>query len=823
MLQQRTALQPLTAKHQPALNRRALALAVHFAAVGLLAVPQLSQPAMAQTTQQQARHYDIASGPVSSVINRFAAESGVFISGAGELGEGRQSPGLQGQYLVDEGLGRLLDGTGLTAARQSDGSYRLEERAADVALTTVRVEADWLGLSAVGPDEGYRAQRSLSATKTDTQLSETPRSISVVTRSQIEDQGAQTLEDILEYIPGVNRYSYPGGESLAGDIFYIRGMNQRDYGYGTYRDGLRVQPNAYSTSAEPYGLERVEVLKGPSAILYGENVPGGMVNLVSKRPTYERQGEVNLSYGTHDRKQVSLDVAGALNEEGSVRGRLVSLIRNADTQINSMPDDRVYLAPSLAIDLSDRDTLTLLGQYQKDSTQMQLGLPASGSLLGNAEGKLSTDANLGRTDWDAFNREFWTLGYEYEHRFNADWTFRQNGRYTRSLVDRQESWLQFIDAGFGSNIGTYNLDRANESRVYSIDNQVVGNVTTGALENTLLFGVSFDKTSFEQQQYAGDIANGEFEIINIFDPKYSRAPQTSRLSDDGDLKQDLSGTYAQWQGKVGGLIALVGGRYDWSDSEYDDYTAANDDTQRSDEEFSWQTGLMYQFANGFSPYVSYSTTFVPVQLQTADEFKPITGDQVELGVKYEPEGWNTQVTVAAYDINKQDDISYDASSGEYRQIGETQSQGLEVEVKSDINESLSLTAAYSYIDARIIDDAGSRLEDEQITGIPRHQASFWANYTFRQGVLNGLQTGLGVRYLGKSYAYPPESLDYGTLEVGSETLVDASIGYDFGNNWSAKVNAKNLFDREYVARCNNGGRCYWGGDRTFLGTVSYSW
>ncbi|WP_081899025.1 TonB-dependent siderophore receptor [Halomonas sp. TG39a] len=694
-----------------------------------------------------------------------------------------------------------------------------EESVSELESLTVTAER----VGAQGPDVGYQADRSLTATKTDTPLSETPRAISVVTRNQIEDQGAQTLGNILDYVPGVNSANYPGGDALAGDIFYIRGMNQRDYGYGTYRDGLRVQSNAYATSAEPYGLERVEVLKGPTSILYGENVPGGLVNLVSKRPTYERQGEVNLSYGTHDRRQFSSDVSGALNEDGSVRGRMVSLIREADTQINSMEDDRIYFAPSLAIDLSDRDTLTLLGQYQKDSTEIQLGLPASGTLLDNPGGKLSTDTNLGHPDWDGFEREFWTLGYEYEHRFDNDWTFRQNGRYTRSLVDRQETWLQFVDAGYGSNIGAYNLDRANESRIYSIDNQVVGNVTTGALENTMLFGASFDRTSFVQSQYASDIASGEFYLIDIFDPQYSSEPQTSSLSSDGDLKQNLAGTYAQWQGKVGGLIALVGGRYDWADSEYDDYTAANEDTQRSDEAFSWQTGLMYQFDNGISPYVSYSTTFVPVQLNTEDNFKPITGDQVELGVKYEPEGWNTQVTVSAYDITKQDDVSYDGSSGDYRQIGETQSQGLEVEVKSGISESLSLTAAYSYIDARIVEDAGSRLEDEQITGIPRHQASVWANYTFRQGALNGLQTGLGVRYLGKSYAYPPESLDYGTLEVGSETLVDAAIGYDFGNNWSANLNANNLFDREYVARCNNGGRCYWGAERTVLGTVSYKW
>ncbi|WP_196518121.1 TonB-dependent receptor domain-containing protein [Halomonas sp. PA16-9] len=262
---------------------------------------------------------------------------------------------------------------------------------------------------------------------------------------------------------------------------------------------------------------------------------------------------------------------------------------------------------------------------------MQLGLPASGTLLDNPGGKLGTDTNLGHPDWDGFDREFWTLGYEYEHRFDSDWTFRQNGRYTRSLIDRQETWLQFVDAGYGSNIGAYNLDRANESRIYTIDNQVVGNLTKGALESTLLFGASFDRTSLEQSQYASDIAMGEFYLVDIFDPQYSSEPQTSRLVSDGDLKQDLFGTYAQWQGKVGGLIALVGGRYDWADSEYDDYTAANDDIQRTDEAFSWQTGLMYQFANGISPYVSYSTTFVPVQLSTEDNFKPITGDQIEVG------------------------------------------------------------------------------------------------------------------------------------------------------------------------------------------------
>lgn len=699
-----------------------------------------------------------------------------------------------------------------------------------------------------GPDEGYKAERSLTATKTDTPLSETPRSVSVVTQEQIDDQGAQTLGDILEYVPGISAANYPAGDALAGDIFYIRGMNQRDYGYGTYRDGLRMQPNAYSTSAEPFGLERVEVFKGPTSILYGENVPGGLVNLVSKRPTEEPQGEVNLSYGTHDRTQVSSDVSGPMVDDGSVRGRLVFLGRHSDTQTDSVPDDRIYIAPSISIDLTERDTLTLMTQYQRDDTEIQLGLPAAGTLLEHPNGELDTDTNLGHPEWDTFEREFWTLGYEYEHMFNDEWTFRQNARFVRSLVKRQETWWSFPPAlpvvpgllpngangdGYDDIVLAYGRNRDNDSKVFSIDNQLVGHVNSAGIEHTLLAGASFDRISFEQTQFVSEPPNtetlelNEYQIIDIFDPVWMTEPQTSVEASNDEMKQDLAGAYAQWQGKTGGLIALVGGRYDWARSENDDRTAANNDSDRTDNEFTWQTGLMYQFDNGLSPYVSYATTFVPVQqiasLTTGDTFDPITGDQVEVGLKYEPIGWNTSFTVAYFDLTKEDDVTYDNAGGDYRQVGKTESNGVEIEVKSDITESFNLTAAYSYVDAEIKDDAGSRYEDKQITGVPRHQASVWANYKFLGGALNGLQTGLGVRYLGSSYAYPPENLAYGTLKTDGETLVDAALGYAFTDNWSAKVNVKNLFDKEYIAQCNNAGRCYFGSERTVLGTVSYNW
>ncbi|WP_084155714.1 TonB-dependent siderophore receptor [Halomonas halocynthiae] len=825
MLHQRTALRPLTAKPQPMLNRRALALAIHFATAGLLAVPLLSQPAIAQTTQQQARYYDIASGPVSTTINRFAAQAGVFISGAGELGEGRQSPGLQGQYRVDEGLERLLDGTGLTAARQGDGSYRLEERAADVALSTMQVEADRLRASPVGPDYGYRAERSLTATKADIALEDTPRTVSVITRERIDDQNPRTLSNILSYVPGISSSDFPVGDGLAGDIFFIRGMNQRDYGYGTYRDGLRVQPNAYSTSAEPYGLERVEVFKGPTSALYGENVPGGLVNLVSKRPTVDHEGEVNLSYGSHNRRQISTDVSGPLNTDGSVQGRVVFLYRESDTQIDSVNDDRTYIAPSLTFELSDQDRLTVLGMYQKDDSELQLGLPAAGTLLDHPSGTLSSSTNLGHPEWDTFDREVWSLGYEYEHAFNDNWRFQQNARYLRSQVKRQEVWWSYPGDGYDNVVGAYGRDRDNDSKTLAIDNRIVGKFGNDVVEHTWLAGFGYDRTSFSQTQ---DVGFSTPQLINIFNPQWSSPPQTLQRSEDGKDVQALTGIYSQLHSQMGGFIAQVGGRFDSAKTEYNNYLTPSSGFSVTDEEFSWQVGLMYQFDSGLSPYMNYATTFVParqVSATTNEPLDPITGRQYELGLRYDIPDMDTAITLSTYDIVMKNDINYDSAIGGYRNVGRTDSNGVELELVSDINDAFSVAVAYTYTDARIVEDvAFPRYEDNQVVGVPRHKASLWANYEFLEGVMQGAEVGLGVRYLGSSHSYPDASLAYGEmLTTEAVTLADLSLGYALDANWRIGLNVENLFDKQYVGECNNAARCYWGTDRTVQGTLSFSY
>ncbi|MBT2338568.1 MULTISPECIES: TonB-dependent siderophore receptor [Pseudomonas] len=796
----------------------AYGLLITSTAGGVLVAPG----AFANTATQ---HYAIAAGSLDTVLNQFAAKANVILSFSPQQTGQMQSPGLTGDYSVEQGFAQLLQGSGLQAMAQAPGSYTLY---ALPTGQTIELAATSISATAANPmdldyatDVGYRAQNSRIGTKTSTPLSETPRSVSVVTGQRMKDQKSQTLTDVLGYVPGIFAPPFAAGDSLAGDLFYIRGFNATDYGYGLLRDGLRVQGNRYDTSSEPYGLERVEVFRGPSSLLYGENAPGGLVNLVSKRPTATPQGEVQLGYGSHNRRQVGVDVSGPLAENDNILGRIVMLGRNADTQTDHVPDDRLYIAPSLTLNFDDFNTLTLLANYQKDHTNMELGLPAAGTLLSNPNGQLPKDTMLGDPDWNTFERETWSTGYEYSHRFNDDWQFRQNSRYLQSRITRHETWPGSLNnGGFGRRVNVTAYDRFNKSMVYSLDNQLEGKFSTGGLENTLLFGASYDRTSFNQDWNAGVVGP-----VDIYNPVYLGDPKTPIAVQNTLLEQQMKGVYTQLQSKYDRWLFLLGGRQDWVDSDFRDKVASAGNISSKDKKFTYQGGLMYQFDNGMTPYVSYSTAFVPVQQisNAGTPLEPITSSQYEVGLKYEPIGWDTAFTASVYDLRKKDDTYFDATTSTYRQVGESRAKGVELELNSNLTPALNVTASYTYTDARVTEDAPTSLvKGHQMTGVPRNQASFWAKYRFLESNLKGLYVAGGVRYFDSAYAYTAPTL-YGKLDAGDVTLVDAAVGYQIDTHWSVDLNAKNLFDKEYVSGCNDAGRCYWGEDRTLLGTVSYNW
>ena len=771
-----------------------------------------------------AAHYSIAAGPLDSALSQFAARANIILSFSPQQTARLRSPGLVGDYSVEQGFAQLLRESGLQAVVQAPGSYVLQAAPTGeltLAPTTISTYQQAGFTQEIAADVGYKAQNSRVGTKTSTPLSETPRSVSVVTGQRIKDQKSQTLTEVLGYVPGIFAPPFAAGDGLAGDLFFIRGFNATDYGYGLLRDGLRVQGNRYDTTSEPYGLERVEIFRGPSSLLYGENAPGGLVNLVSKHPSAAPQGEVQLGYGSNNRRQLGVDISGPLTDAGNILGRVVMLGRKSDTQTDHVPDDRLYIAPSLTLNFDDYNTLTLLANYQKDHTNLELGLPAAGTLLTNPNGKLSKHTMLGDPDWNTFEREAWSTGYEFSHSFNDNWQFRQNSRYMQSRINRHETWPGDLNnQGFGTQLNMNAYDRYNKSMVYSLDNQLEGKFQLGDLENTVLFGASYDRTSFNQDWDAGFAGT-----INVYNPVYLREPTTPLAVQNTLLEQQMKGVYAQVQSKYDHWLFLLGGRQDWVDSQFRDKVKPSSDSSTTEQKFTYQGGVMYQFDNGLTPYVSYSTAFVPVQQisVTGSPLKPITSRQYEVGVKYEPVGWDTAMTLSVYDLRKQDDTYLDSTTNTYRQVGESQAKGAEVEINSNITPNLNLTAAYTYTDARITKDtAGSLVEGNQMTGVPRNQASVWGKYRFLDGQLKGLSLGGGVRYFDSAYSYTKPTL-YGKLDPGSVTLVDAAIGYQIDTHWSLDLNAKNLFDKEYVSGCNDAGRCYWGDSRTLLGTVSYNW
>lgn len=770
--------------------------------------------------------YSIAAGPLDSALSQFASSANVILSFAPEQTANLRSQGLQGSYAVEEGFTRLLQGSGLQVATQGPGSYILQpaQNGESMVLAPTNISGQQ-SLSFVPDsqsDRGYKAEKSRVGSKTSTPLAETPRSISVVTGQRLKDQKSQSLTDVLGYVPGIFAPPFAAGDGLAGDLFFIRGFNATDYGYGLLRDGLRVQGNRYDTTSEPYGLDRVEVFRGPSSILFGENAPGGLVNLVSKRPTAAPQGEIQASYGSNNRRQVGVDVSGPLDDNGNILGRVVMLGRKADTQTDHVPDDRMYIAPSMTLNFDDYNSLTLLANYQKDHTNLELGLPAAGTLLKNPNGKLDKDTMLGVPGWNTFEREAWSVGYEYSHNFNDDWQFRQNSRYMQSRITRHETWPigNLNNGGYGTQLNINAFNRFNKSMVYSLDNQIEGKFQLGEVENTVLFGGSFDRTSYSQ-----DWDGGFAGQINVFNPVYARDPLTPTPVQNTLLEQEMKGAYAQIQSKYDQWIFLLGGRQDWIDSAYRDKVTPSTNTDSPDKKFTYQGGVMYQFENGLTPYVSYSTAFVPVQQTTSagGPLDPITSSQYEVGLKYEPPGLNTAITASVYDLRKEKDIYPVAGTSTFRQVGESRSKGVELEVNSDITSHLNVTASYTYTDVRITKDKpGSLVEGHQMTGVPRNQASAWAKYSFHEGALDGFYVAGGVRYFDSTFAYTGPTL-YGKLDAGDVTLVDAAVGYKIDKNWSVDVNAKNLFDKDYVSGCNDAGRCYWGDSRTLLGTVSYNW
>jgi iron complex outermembrane receptor protein len=675
----------------------------------------------------------------------------------------------------------------------------------------------------LGPAATVAAKRTVTATKTDTPIEKTPQSISVVTREEMETKQPQTVKDALSYTPSV--FSTRGSSS-AYDVVSIRGFTTSStVNTNQYLDGMKLKGDNYSeASMDPYFLERVELLRGPVSVLYGKSNPGGVVSMVSKRPTTEPLKEIQFKMGTDNLWQTGFDFSDALDDDGVYSYRLTGLARSENAQQEMVKSNRYAIAPSFSWRPDDKTDFTFLSNFQSDPHAGYYGwLPREGTVVpykdanGN-EHKLPTDFNEGE-DSNKLARRQQMVGYSFAHEFNDTWTVRQNLRYTQVHT--------LYDSVYGNGyISPGKISRAyvrsdEDLNNFTVDTQAQAKFATGAVDHTLLTGVDYMRMRNDI-----DADYGSASPIDMHNPQYGNANVVTFFPYEVLNRQEQTGLYVQDQAEWNKFVLTLGGRYDFAKTSTLT-RSSNTTAEINDEQFTWRGGLNYVFDNGIAPYISYSESFEPVSGATKQgkPFDPSMGKQYEAGVKYVPKDLPVVITAAVYQLTKDNNLTVDPTDNAFSvQGGEIRSRGFELEAKAAVNANINVTAAYSFTDAEYTHD--TLYEGKRPAEVPRNMASLWADYTFHETALSGLTFGAGARYVGSTssfYTTGPQTNE--AFNVASYTVADAMVKYDLARfgmpGSSVGVNVNNLFDREYVSSCYRDYACYWGAERQVVATATF--
>ncbi len=761
-----------------------LVLAVSFViSLGLISIPAVGQAATEQACNTSSGELRTLSGTVSD-------KSGARVAGATVTAECGS---------VHEQVQTRADGS--YALRLPPGRYQLRIEAVrfaplsqqvSLAFQTTQTEQNFVlniaqvrSSVTVSAAPGYAVIDSDAGTKTDTPLLEVPQAITVVKRRLLDEQGALKIDDALKNVAGV----MPGGYYDGWDYYRIRGF---DASFNTYQDGLR---GGNGMAEEPFGLESVEVLKGPSSALYGQSVLGGIVNLQSKRPVPGAFAKLQFTGGSFGFYNPAIDVGSSLNASHSLYARLTALYQVDNSFVNYTYRNRSYVAPALTWELGPATTLTFLGRLQRDHGRLGFPLPATGTVRPNPNGEIPIDlfvGELGHNNHGAENDE--QFGYQLTHQFNDSISLHQHMRMTWY----RDNWNHLFYPGFlGEDDRTlyrYPLDWTNVRNQYALDNNMEASFKTGAIQHHALVGVDYYR---EPNSFHGESVDfsdlSQYVPIDLFNPVYGASPfpEVHRYTEGKSITQ-FTGFYLQDQAKLLRRLTLtMGGRFD---------LASNRDEPgpgHPDNAFTPRVGLTYQLVPGAALYASFSKSFLP---QTGRIFDgsgdgafapPEYGQQWEGGIKTAFLGGRASSTLALYRLTRRNVVTTDpVHPNFYLLTGEQSSHGVELETSIQVLSGWNLTAAYTFTDAEVTKDNDIPI-GTPTQNVPRNSFNAWTTYEFRRGWARGVTLGFGGRY------YTDQSGDLlNTFQIPAYGLVDASVGYRRDHLYW-QLNAYNLASERY--------------------------
>ena len=680
------------------------------------------------------------------------------------------------------------------------------------------------------------------ATKSNTPIVETSRSVSIETLDAALEKGSLNLSQMVSYMPGIT--TERNGFATRVDNISIRGLRAP-----RYRDSIQEQFGNYNAPrAEIYTFEQVEVLRGPASVLYGQGSPGGIINYVSKTPRSENFGEINAQIGNFDRRQLGVDFNRVLNDDASLQGRFVGVYRDSGTQIDEVSDDTLVFMPSVTFMPSDDTTLTLIGLYQdSDADTAAQFLPVEGTLNPLADGSfIDSTVYAGEPDFNKLETKSKQVTMLVEHALSDDFTLNGTALWRDGEGDYHQAWPTFnpqlgsrylnallvqqglvppgVPTGFTDTTVPrtfYQADNRFEQMAFDI--RLSGEFDTGALFHEVLVGAQYQdiETDSNRSNYAGGgVLQGDFRyVLDLANPVYTGAPDQAifdALYQDQptNLVEDL-GIYISDQISIDNWRITLGARYDSVDNETrSDIGVATENSSQDDDSLSISAGVLYKFDNGISPYINYSESFETVVglTETGEQLKPQEAEQIEVGAKYEPTSFPGFFTLAYFEIditNLPDPNIFPGQQGQ--QQGESTLTGVEFEGKFQLGE---FDFQLAYTDLKTEDQDGL-----QLSSIPDTTGSAWVTWQ-AEDLLPGFRLGAGIRHVGESVS----ELNIAPVKyvTPSYTLTDLLVGYQMSESLDLAVNVRNLTDKDYQTSCLFRGDCFPGVRRSVNATVTYS-
>ena len=764
-------------------SHKPLTKALQTAGLALLLTAGVPLPLAAQSTDPGPLvEFSIPAGELAAALQAFAREAGVNLSYTPEQVEGKTAPALRGSYSVDSGLQRLLSGSHLHAVAEGSG-YRIDnpgEHNDDGAfvLRPITVEGDT-------SQRSYDASRSVvRGNRLGQTLLETPRAVSIVTRSVLDDQQPDNEVDVLRNVSGISRTNDFQGTYQRFQLRGIDADNSRTY----LRDGYR-----FSHQSDPalYNIERIEVIKGPNAIDFGQSTPGGFINYVTKKPLDEAQYALELTAGSFDQYQGTVDLTGPLNEDKSVLYRLTAGYESDGAFTEHVDPLRRGVAGALSWSITPQTQLNLTGDYQKTERLANPGWPVPDPTRLASADAISDDAFYGDANLE-YDLEEYRYTAELLHDFSDNWQVR--AMFAQDHLLRDNKFISLRDlTGDGTEVTRRLFQRLGSERdSITVRADIRGKeLRTGPVEHDIVIGVDYYR--FETTDVP--FLNIALPNLPVFDPPLGSTEIPVGNTEATSARDSAYGLFIQDSIDLGGGWGLqLGVRHD---------VLENDATSEDINKTSPNAAITYAPADHSLAYVSYASSFEPnwdVERFGGGVAEPSEGEQFEIGFK---QGWfddRFTTTVALFSLTKSNIVVGDPENPGFETVtGEVEVQGIELEATGELLRGLNILAQVTLLDTEITSDTDATIVGNRLSGSVEKTASFWASYQL-PGDLYKWTIGGGVFYTGDRVLN-----DSNTLSLPSYTTADAFIGYQITDAVSVQFNATNIADKRYYVNASTSG------------------